>query len=167
MTRISNAKQSGFTLLEMLVVLAIIAIATGLLMPNLAITDNAAFNAEIRKAVATLNYAKRMAIVQAMPAIAEFRSEDSEPAAVTEPAEDQNDRNSFWFSEQINLGFQTEFERVPQATPTISLTFFPQGGSTGGTLFFTQNQRQAMIRVDPITGRIETAYSGEELADEN
>jgi len=167
MTRISNAKQSGFTLLEMLVVLAIIAIATGLLMPNLAITDNAAFNAEIRKAVATLNYAKRMAIVQAMPAVAEFRSEDSATEAGTETADDQNDRNSFWFSEQLSLSFQTEFERVPQSTPTISLTFFPQGGSTGGTLFFTQNQRQAMIRVDPITGRIETAYNGEELADAN
>ena len=71
----SNNRQrhAGFTLLELLVVLSIIAIATGLIVPNVAITDNGAFNAEIRRAASALTYARRMAIVKGAP---QTRSEE-------------------------------------------------------------------------------------------
>lgn len=163
MTPISNVKQHGFTLLELMVVLSIIALAVSLTMPNIATSDNSAFNAEIRKALTTLNYARRIAIVQAQPAIAEFRTQTAGSDATTAATDD---RNSLWFNAEFTLGFQNEFDQVPQATSAIKVIFFPQGGSTGGTLSFTREERVAMIRVDPITGRIDTAYNGEELADE-
>ena len=41
----------------------------------------------------------------------------------------------------------------------LIVTFFPEGGSTGGTLLLRRDDRAASIHVDPITGRMETAYA--------
>lgn len=154
----------GFTLLELLVVVSIIALAVGLIIPNLSVTENSVFNAEIRRAVAALTYARRIAIVQATPAVAEFRSL-VDPEAETLPEALSSERHSLWSSAGISLGFQDEFMQQPEATMQQEFVFFPQGGSTGGTLHFTQNERSAWISIDPITGRIAVAYNGEELED--
>jgi general secretion pathway protein H len=163
-----TSRNRGFTLLELLVVLSIIAIGTGLIVPNLAITDNGAFNAEVRHAATALTYARRMAIVKGAPQTTTLFALDPEASdydeKLTEASAVRNE--SRWISEDLELSFQNELEPDPAAVDKITVTFFPQGGSTGGLLGFSNDERMAQIRVDAITGRIDTAYNGEELDDE-
>jgi general secretion pathway protein H len=162
---LAASNQRGFTLLELLIVMSLIVLAVGLIVPNLSVTENSAFNAEVRNAVTALSYARRIAIVQATPAVAEFRSLATAINAEPLPEAQAGERHSLWSSDRISLGFQDEFAQEPESTNQVELAFFPQGGSTGGILHFTQNQRSALIRVDSITGRIAVAYQGEELDD--
>jgi len=164
----STKSVTGFTLLELLVVLSIIAIATGLIVPNLAITDNGAFNAEVRNAASALTYARRMAIVKGAPQTTTLFALDSEAPDYDERLVEVNalKTETRWVTEDLELSFQNEVEPDPATVDKMSVTFFPQGGSTGGLLGFSSDERKAMIRVDAITGRIDTAYNGEELEDE-
>ena len=65
-------RNNGFTLLELLVVLSIIAIATSLIIPSINSTTTNAFTAEVRNAASALNYARRIAIVDSSPKTAYF-----------------------------------------------------------------------------------------------
>ena len=166
MTQTSSADQGGFTLLELLVVLSIIVLAAGLIAPNIGLTDNSAFTADVRKAAATLSYARRLAIVKAAPVTAELHSgaELEADDAVNALSTEQQQRH--WRSEFVQLRYQDDIQPDAVRVDDIAITFFPQGGSTGGTLHFSRNQRSAVIRVSPITGRIRVAWDGEELDDE-
>ena len=78
MTRTSVIKQQrGFTLLELMVVLALILIAAGLIVPNLGSLDSKSFDAEVRQAVAILKYARRIAIVEGTPVTTHFTALDT------------------------------------------------------------------------------------------
>lgn len=157
----------GFTLLELMVVLAIILIGVGVIIPGVMSRDNNAFNAQVRQAVAVLTYARRVAIVEAVPRTARFYALDpdsadferrkDELAAVRKPTQ--------WVTDTLQLSYQSDPNQREKEAEKIEVTFFPQGGSTGGVLNFVQNNRSAKIWVDPLTGRIATAYNGEELAD--
>lgn len=171
MTKTSCSKRqygSGFTLLELLIVLSIIAIATGLIAPNLALTDNSAFNAEVRRAASALTYARRMAIVRGAPQTTSFYALDPDASDYEERLAEASalKDEARWMSEDLALSFQGELEIDPESVDTLTVTFFPQGGSTGGLLGFSRDEREALIRVNAITGRIDVAYNGEELDDE-
>lgn len=168
MTPISDARpkaaQAGFTLLELLVVATIIALAVGLAIPALNTLDSGTFNAQVRGAVASLTYTRRVAIVEASPKTAEFFALDPESPDYEELREqaDGQGRNASWSSEVLKLRYQPDPNQPDKEVEHVAITFFPQGGSTGGVLNFVMNDRTAMIRVDPITGRIATAFNGEE-----
>ncbi len=161
----SRNPSAGFTLLELLVVLSIIAIATGLVIPNLNITDNSAFNAEVRRAASVLTYARRMAIVEGAPYTATLYALDPEAPDYEERREEAEARDGVarWASAELSLSYQNELDPDPEKIDELTVTFFPQGGSTGGLLGFNRDEREALIRIDPITGRITTAYNGETL----
>jgi len=74
MTRISAAKQltRGFTLLELVIVLAILAMGSVLVIPNISGMSARTFNAQAREAHSLLNYARRNAVVTGQPATARF-----------------------------------------------------------------------------------------------
>ena len=158
------ATQAGFTLLELLVVVTIILIAIGLVIPNLNTLDNSTFNAQVRNAVASLVYTRRVAIVEARPKTVEFFALDPESRDYDELREqaDDDSLDASWSSELVKLRYQVDPNQPDEEVEHVEITFFPQGGSTGGVLNFAMNDRTAMIRVDPITGRIATAYNGEE-----
>src|SRR5690554_4904965 len=59
---------SGFTLLELLLVLGIIAMAAVLVIPGLANLDSRGFSAQVRELSGLLNNARRTAVVQGQPA---------------------------------------------------------------------------------------------------
>jgi general secretion pathway protein H len=165
MTLTSSVEQRGFTLLELLVVLSIIVLGAGLIAPNIGLTDNSAFTADVRKAAATLSYARRLAIVQATPVTAQLHAGTGEAAeAGTALSEEQQQR--YWHSELVQLSYQDDIQSNPERVDDIAITFFPQGGSTGGTVYFSRNQRSAVIRVSSVTGRIRVAWDGEESDDE-
>jgi general secretion pathway protein H len=157
--------QQGFTLLELMVVLALLVLGVGLVIPNLANRGGSEFNAEVRQAVAMLRYARRVAIVEAQPRAVRFYALDRRAAdyAVRRQALQSARQPTDWISESIALAYGDDLSQPTRDERALTLTFFPQGGSTGGVLTFTQGERRARLRVDPITGRIAVAYAGEEL----
>jgi general secretion pathway protein H len=163
----SRLGQRGFTLLELLVVMTLIVIVGALILPNLATTDNSAFNAQLRRAVATLTYARRVAIVESSPQMASFHVLDPGSAdyAARLQALADNGSSANWTGAGIDLRFQYEAGEPAAAVDSIDITFFPQGGSTGGVLTLSLGERSARIRVDPITGRIATALGSEDFDD--
>ncbi len=162
MTPTSSVDARGFTLLELLVVLSIIALGVGLMAPNVRLTDNSAFRAEVRSAAATLSYARRLAIVQAAPVTAQLSTAGAADSSETLTDEQ---RQRHWHSELLQLRYQDEVQGSPEPVDTVDITFYPQGGSTGGTLHFSREQRSASISISAITGRIGVGWDGEEPAD--
>ena len=160
--------ERGFTLLELMVVLAIVLIATGLIVPNLGVLDSKAFDGDVRAAVSLLNYTRRLAIVDGSPQSAHFVTLDpnDKQFAEKEMKARAARKSSWWVSNHVGLGFRQEQNQPEAKREDIIVTFFPQGGSTGGVLEFSLNDFSAKLRIDPITGRITTAYRGEELKDE-
>ena len=61
---------SGFTLLEILLVMAIIAMASLILVPNMTGIESRTFGAQVREAQSLLNYARRLAVVSGQPSTA-------------------------------------------------------------------------------------------------
>ncbi|ALO44748.1 prepilin-type N-terminal cleavage/methylation domain-containing protein [Pseudohongiella spirulinae] len=116
MTRILAVKQRGFTLLELLLVLGIMAMLATLIGPGLRTLESPGFNAQIREAIGKLNSARRQAVVRGQ---------------------------TTW------VDFDTEL-----ITEAVTVEFYPEGGSSGGTLHFRQGERHAELYVDPFTGRV-------------
>lgn len=158
---------SGFTLLELLVVLAILLIATSVLLPNLNLLDNSTFNAQVRRAVAVLNHARRVAIVNGVPRSAYFHVLDPTRAdyAARRAAIDAQAQEALWSSEQVRLRFQSDVNAPLEELDELEVVFYPQGGSTGGLLELVLDMRSVRIWVDPISGRITPDLYGEGLVD--
>ncbi|MBC52803.1 MAG: type II secretion system protein GspH [Gammaproteobacteria bacterium] len=148
--------QQGFTLLELLLVLGILGMAAMLLGPGLATLDSPGFNAQTREATGLLNYARRMAVVQGTPATIEFLSSaDEADIGAREPEKAPTDVVGRWRGENITLSYR---DSAGQDMPTdrgIQVTFYPEGGSTGGELTMRQDNRRQTISVDPFSGRVQ------------
>src|SRR5690606_29564023 len=66
------ARPRGFTLLELVIVLAIVALGAFVVAPNFSGMNARTFNAQVREANALLNYSRRTAVVTGQPAAAVF-----------------------------------------------------------------------------------------------
>jgi general secretion pathway protein H len=147
-----NKSQGGFTLLELLVVLGILAMMAALIGPGLTSLDSPGFNAQLREASSLLNYARRRAIVEGRPLAIEFI-----PAQVETEEEQSPAVAGRWSSEEIELWYTSGTERERQVDTPLLLSFFPEGGSTGGELEFRLGARQRTLIVDPFSGRVSVA----------
>lgn len=147
----STQRQAGFTLLEILLVLTIIGMAGVLIVPNIGSLESRTFTAQVRGAHNLLNHARRMAVVQGQPAIARFVLNEEETS-------DERPQPSVgdWISEDIAVRFIDSTDKAVDVENSLDVVFYPEGGSTGGTLFFSQNDDEAALVIDPFTGRIET-----------
>ena len=129
----SNAhRQRGFTLLELILVMGIVALAAALIAPNLTGLDGRNFDAQLRDLAAQLNYARRSAIVSGQVSTVQ------------------------WDDDSISLEFSTDDARTPGYEPIDSLTvsFYPEGGTTGGNLRLSQDKQRGWIAIDAFTGRV-------------
>jgi general secretion pathway protein H len=153
--------QRGFTLLELLLVLGILGMAAMLLGPGLATLDSPGFNAQTREATGLLNYARRMAVVNGTPATIEFRSiagdASNNPADnwAAESGQAPVDVVGRWFGENITLDYRDSAGQAISTDRGIQVTFYPEGGSTGGELTMQQDNRRLTISVDPFSGRVQ------------
>ena len=43
-----------------------------------------------------------------------------------------------------------DFEPMPE----VKISFYPEGGSSGGNILFTQDNDRAWAIIDPLTGRV-------------
>ena len=150
-----HTRSAGFTLLELLLVLTIIAMASILVVPTLGGFEGRTFSAQVRQASSLLNYARRSAVVTGQPSTASFYP-------VLDEEEDVINRQSSsvggWQSEGAELRFRDSTDRESEIRELIEITFYPEGGSTGGTLLLARGAQIVSIRIDPFTGRVVTEY---------
>lgn len=139
-------RTAGFTLLELLVVLALVGMIAALVAPRIGGGQTALFKAQVREAVAALNYARRSAIVNGRPSTATFHlaRAGSESGGQAAPGR--------WVSRGATLRLGSG-EVLPSSRPYV-VTFFPGGGSSGASISLSHGGRSAEIRVDAITGRV-------------
>ena len=146
----NRKKISGFTLLEILLVLAIIALGDSLLLPNFGVLESRDFSVQVRDAVSQLNFARRSAVINGRTSIVFLAGETNAdfPNA-------KDDMVARWVSDDIGLKFFDSTDReIISETNSFEVSFYPEGGSSGGTLIFFQSEQAAKIFIDPFSGRI-------------
>lgn len=152
MLKSGSDKQQAFTLLEVMLVLAILGLAAALVAPNIGGIDSRNFNAQVREAHALLNHARRTAVVRGIPMQAEFTIE-GETEEQTMPGSAGS-----WRARGITLEFRDSNNQRHKVEQSVQVLFFPEGGSTGGELIMRQGDRQAIVSIDPFSGRVRTRY---------
>lgn len=154
-TLVADNKQQGFTLLELLMVLGILAMMATLIGPGLNSLDSPGFNAQVREASSLLNYARRRAVVEGQMQSIEFVPMNVVADTATELSAQQHPGVAGrWTSADMELWYAPATERSRQLDSVLSVSFFPEGGSTGGELEFRQGDRQQILVVDPFSGRV-------------
>ncbi|MGE5576778.1 MAG: Tfp pilus assembly protein FimT/FimU [Syntrophothermus sp.] len=174
-----TGSEAGFTLLEVIVVLAIVGLLFGLALPELgAATERMRLYAGVRQVVAMLNYARETAIVEDDAHTVEIDFErgrlalgTSHPASATNisgaAGEGQTGaegagsgagggtgRTGVVLPEELKLsvsGSGPDTEGTGEA-----LKFFPDGTSNGIQLVITDRRgNRFLIEVSSVTGRIQ------------
>jgi general secretion pathway protein H len=138
--------ERGFTLLELLVVLAIIAIAAGLAAPAIGrSTDSLKARGEIAGFSAVLRHAREQAITTRRP-----------HRVVVVPAEHQV--RVFAGDELRRTRAVPERWTIQAPGPAgLSVRFEPHGASTGADWRIVANEVTWRVTVDPMTGRVRSA----------
>lgn len=135
-------RSGGFTLLELLLVMAIAALAAGLVAPNfIKLLDTAQFQQQGR----TLQDVLRKSHLRAQ------RQGVTQQLVVTENQLKQAQIVLFDGGEESHLEVLNDRGKT---TSSQQLKFFSNGSSSGGQLVFTHNQRQQRFQIHWLTGAI-------------
>ena len=153
-SKCSHFSNAGFTLLEIILVLAIIGLASVLIFPNVGNFESRTFDSQIRQAASLLNFAKRAAVVQGRSASIEIyavpilqASGPKSPNAV-----------GYWEFSYGTLRYRDNTDIETEVDEKIEISFYPEGGSSGGTIFFTFEDREARIQINPFSGKVEVEH---------
>jgi|RhiMetdeSRZDD1v2_1073273.scaffolds.fasta_scaffold74722_3 general secretion pathway protein H len=138
--------ERGFTLLELIVTLIVIALATGVAIPTIArSTEAVRVRAEVASFSALLRHARERAIVtrRAQSVVIDTAAHRVSRLAGGPDGEVRETRQ---FSERFTI----------EATPPPALTvhFEPQGGSSGGDFRLIAGNIVYRVTVDALTGRV-------------
>lgn len=142
--------QAGFTLLELIIVMAIIGMMASLVIPHIGSGQLTLLKTQMREAVAVLNYARRSAIVEGKQKVASFY-EGKENTADKSP---QKMTPGQWVSRGTTLQWG-EKRSDDKQQKVYQITFYPEGGSSGGEIILGYLDHKAVIRVNPLTGKVE------------
>jgi len=113
--------------------MAIIAMAVGVVIPRIGSSEVTFLKAQVREAVAKLRYTRRTALVEGKQKVATFNQK-----------------------EEGEKGKQGKEGEEGEQGPVYQITFYPEGGSSGGEIILTHLDHKAKITVNPITGKIES-----------
>ncbi len=154
----TTCNPQGFTLLELLLVLSIIAVAGVLIFPNIGSLDNRWFSIQVRQVNQMLNFARRDSVVRGQPSTVRLHAQqiDEGEKIIADP-----NLVASWESEGIQLSFRDSTETEFDIDESIDVTFYPEGGSTGGIVLLTLDGQTARIIIDPFTGRISNEFDEE------
>ena len=134
----------GFTLIELMVVMVIIALIMGLVATSMSRSiSSAEARAASRKLVTSLRYTRARAIIEKAEQVFEV---DTENRSYQAPGREQID-----LPEGVEVTITTA--RSEMTSEAISgIRFFPDGGSTGGHIELTVNDREYRVNVAWLTG---------------
>lgn len=144
---ISN--QRGFTLLELIITLLVIALAVGLTVPAIGrSTESLRVRAEVAGFSAMLRHARERAIVTRTP-----------QAVVIDPAAHRVSRRAGGPEGEVRETRPLSERLTVDAEPPPALTvrFEPQGGSSGGDFRLASGGVVYRVTVDALTGRVRSA----------
>jgi len=137
--------QSGFSLMELMIVMAIIALTSAVIIPRIGNSDNKLYQAQVRTLLASLNYNRRNAVIRNQPhtmKLYPYTEGDKHQLKL---------KKGNWQSKGAIIQWQTDKQVVKNKPFTIR--YFPQGGATGGTIDIQQGRFKAKIYIDGITGK--------------
>jgi len=156
-TSLAGNKASGFTLLELMLVLVLIALAAALLGPRLSGGGQVRLQADLREAAAWLTHARRDAVISGQTrqvTLSQPPSTDTPTPAARSPRQ-----TGHWVSRYAQIA---AVEPKPDTQKTQDgkayvVSFFPGGGASGGEFSFSYETFTATLSIDTITGKISTA----------
>lgn len=131
----------GFSLLELLVVVALISLLVLIVPPAFFNDTTRQFNKAVDSALLTLRRARLEAVMQRRSRNVIFPRERSEA-----------DAQESWFREGIKVEMSDSNEA--QRSQLVRVRFFPDGSSTGGALDFKGKRLKRRILIQPESGRI-------------
>lgn len=142
--QIGHAKARGFTLVEIMVVMVIIALIMGLVATSMSSSiSSAQARAATRNVVASLRYTRARAILDKKEKVFLVNTETRSYMA---PGRKQVD-----LPEGVDITITTARSELT-SEEVAGIRFFPDGGSTGGHIELTVNDREFRINVAWLTG---------------
>lgn len=134
----------GFTLIEIMVVMVIIALVMGLVATSMARSvSSAEARAATRKMVASLRYTRARAILDKKEQVFQV---DTENRTYQAPG-----RKQITLPKGVDVTITTARSEFT-AENVGGIRFFPDGGSTGGHIELTVNEREYRVNVAWLTG---------------
>ena len=141
------SNQRGFTLLELIVTLLVIALAVGLAVPTIGrSTEAVRVRAEVAGFSAIMRHARERAIVTRT---AQAVVIDGHRVRRVAGGPDGEVRETRTLSERLTI------EADPP--PALTVRFEPQGGSSGGDFRLTSGTIVYRVTVDALTGRVRSS----------
>lgn len=173
---VSRTAVAGFTLLELLIVLVIMGMAAALVIPRLNSSQGAVLKAQAREVVAILKYARRSAVVegkQKTVVLSQGKPENTNEENTNEENTNQSPSKKttgHWVSrEGITLQWTNKISDSDEVnddddsddndannSAEHKITFYPEGGSSGGELTLSYLDYKVKVSINPLTGKIES-----------
>lgn len=151
LTPISASRRSrGFTLLELLLVCLLIALAAGLTSSFLSGSDQKEYSVNLRQVSSLLRNSRRQAIVTGSEQHVRLVTVLEEGADPESPDAHPPD----WLNPELQLRFSPSLDEALEERTDLSVTFFPMGSSTGGLIELFDPERSTFLYVSPLTGKL-------------
>ncbi|MDM8566757.1 prepilin-type N-terminal cleavage/methylation domain-containing protein [Candidatus Halobeggiatoa sp. HSG11] len=149
---VGKSNNTGFTLLELIIVMVIVGMMAMLVVPNVGTSQGAILKAQVREAMAVLRYTRRAATIQGKQKTIILK-EGGESAQKT------NVDSGVWTSRGVSLQRKQSDDNDDKSEKnniSTEVSFYPEGGSSGGKIVFTFNKHTAEIEINPLTGKIKS-----------
>ena len=148
--RAGHRGERGFTAIELMVVLGVIALLGGLAVPLFStVADAVRFRTAARALAGELREARGLALRSGAPVLLAFDPEGRGYGLAGGGA---------WVTLPADLALR--WQAGPLAAEATQLGFFPDGSSTGGELWLSGPRHASGIAVHPLTGRFATLAGG-------
>ena len=143
----STGSDAGFTLVELLVVVAILALALAVIPPSLSdAIDRVQFRNSQRDLVSALRYARSLAINSQQPAAVGINVKQAVIRV-------DGKLRELYIPDDVALTLVTA-QREQLSAHEGAIRFYPDGSSTGGQVRFKQEDKTWSVDVDWLTGRV-------------
>jgi len=129
----ANRRERGFTLLELIVVLVILGLALSLVLTRGPVrSPTVEFDSAVRQVTGALRLARSRAIAGDRMVAVQFTP------------------RGFRLDQEMPIAFSSDISLLGSRL----IDFTPDGGSSGGEVMLHMGERQMVIRVDWLTGRV-------------